>query len=328
MKVACHRLFFSLPVMLVASSASAHVQWFITPNEMKCVTVPIDVFTVLTSVFVFLLSFVAFYVSQRKVLPTGLDDVIRNDFTLKKELLSNTLSFFTIVFFLLLVGKGGFIAPNLMLPVKYDGLGWFLQAIVVVTLAFNHVVGGIAILATVFLMLTTIPLDVSVNYMFEFISMGVFFILTGCAALENGEKRQLKWGKAVTILRVGFGLQLSVLALTEKLVYPGLAVAFIEMFPFYNFFTAIGLETFSDVHFVYFIGVSELSLGIMLTLGLANRIVIVALAFAFTATAVIHGMHEVEGHLPFFGAIIVLFIECKNKERYSVGLRARDAPLA
>ncbi len=40
------------------------------------------------------------------------------------------------------------------------------------------------------------------------------------------------WLSAVTILRIGIGAQLAILALTEKLIYPGLAVVFIEMFPF------------------------------------------------------------------------------------------------
>jgi hypothetical protein len=119
----------------------------------------------------------------------------------------------------------------------------------------------------------------------------------------------------VRILRIGIGLQLVVLALTEKLINPGLGLVFIEMYPFYNFFPLLGLEQVSNLHFVYFIGIAELVLGGMLALGIACRIVLTALAAAFTTTAIIHGVHEILGHLPIFAAAVILLLECVNEPK-------------
>jgi len=111
------------------------------------------------------------------------------------------------------------------------------------------------------------------------------------------------------------GLQLVILALVEKLVQPGLGLVFVEMYPFYNFFPALGLDQISNLHFVYFIGICEFTLGAMLMFGIASRLVLVTLAAAFTTTAIIHGVHEILGHLPIFAAAVVLLFECVNEPK-------------
>ena len=86
------------------------------------------------------------------------------------------------------------------------------------------------------------------------------------------------------------------------------------MFPFYNIFPQIGLTAGTDMHFVFFIGICELSLGLLLMSGMANRLTMIMLTFAFVTTAIIHGIHEVEGHLPIFAAAFVLLLTQRNKQ--------------
>jgi hypothetical protein len=156
---------------------------------------------------------------------------------------------------------------------------------------------------------------------FELGAIGIFMVLNGPVISRVDQwffplnKSEQCWRLSVRILRIGIGLQLVILALTEKLIAPGLGLAFIEMYPFYNFFLAIGLDQVSNLHFVYFIGISELVLGGMLMLGIASRVVLAALAAAFTTTAIIHGLHEILGHLPIFAAALILLLECVNEPK-------------
>ncbi|MEZ8613092.1 MULTISPECIES: hypothetical protein [unclassified Vibrio] len=240
-----------------------------------------------------------------------------------RALYSGVFSGLTVLFFLLLVIRGGFIAPNINLPSEWITAGVILQGLIVLSACISISLSGFFILLTTVFMGVNIPAVITVNYLFEFIAVGMFMLLTGHYISKNDQRlvealnldSENMWKIALIILRIGIGLQLAILAYTEKLAYPGLALVFIEMFPFYNFFPSIGLSVISDLHFVYFIGLCELLLGLLLAFGFANRLVMVMLAFAFITTSFIHGAHEIEGHLPIFAAAFVLLLELYNRPK-------------
>ena len=168
------------------------------------------------------------------------------------------------IFFASQAIQGGFLAPNIVLPPEVLSLGIALQLAVVVSASISIMLSGVFILLTTALMLAMTPATIWVNYVFEFIALGVFMIFSGThvSSFDNKLTQKLRlpstdnlWQAALLVLRVGIGLQLIVLALTEKLIYPGLAVVFVEMFPFYNIFPSIGLPMGTNMHFVYFVGI-------------------------------------------------------------------------
>ena len=73
------------------------------------------------------------------------------------------------------------------------------------------------------------------------------------------------------------------------------------------------------------LGSGELILGLLLALGIANRLTMVMAGFAFATTAIIHGIHEIEGHLPIFGAAFVLLFALNNKYKEEVIPQSKPA---
>ncbi|WP_421321016.1 hypothetical protein [Aeromonas veronii] len=307
-------------LFLFPLTVNAHVQWFVTPEEMKNVDLPFDITTLLLSLMVGLCVISSIILSRTKISFLPFQHLVSKKIKIQKELYLSYFSLLMATFFILLLLKGGFLAPNLILPQTWVEIGLLIQAVLVIAATFStSLSGGVLIILSIITMIA-FPFKLYINYIFEFLSIGLFMLLTGSnnTAIDHWIMSRLSldnekaWRLAITILRVGIGAQLAILALTEKLINPGLALVFIERFPFYNFFPALGWSAVTDLHFVYFIGISELVLGIILMLGVANRLVMLALTAAFIATAIIHGVHEVEGHLPIFASALILLLECRN----------------
>ncbi|MDR1661262.1 MAG: hypothetical protein LBR95_02375 [Azoarcus sp.] len=315
-----HRSYLLPLLAFFPSAAQAHVQWFVKPEEMKDVALPLDAVSSWLTAGVLACVAVALLLTRYSRVFSITEKLLSHVPELDRRLY---LSYFVIlidIFLVMILLQGGFLAPNLILPVSLLPLGVFLQALIVVCTSFSVTLAGAAILLTTVVVLFVFP-PLSVNYVFEFGAVGIFMLLNGpilCTVdqwvLPSGQSGW-RWKLSIRILRVGIGLQLVTLALTEKLINPGLGLVFVEMYPFYNFFSALGLEQVSNLHFVYFIGISEFVLGLMLALGLASRIVVAALAAAFTTTAIIHGLHEILGHLPIFAAALILLLECANEPK-------------
>ncbi|MGY3569984.1 hypothetical protein [Vibrio paucivorans] len=258
-------------------------------------------------------------------------EVVAGKVSIPRTIYMRYFSTLTILFFLLMLIRGGFVAPNINLPTEYLSLGVLLQSLIVLSATVSIGLSGFFILITTVTMVVLIPFAISVNYVFEFVAIGIFMMMTGHhisvfdskLATHYNLATNKTWHTAVTVLRIGIGLQLVVLAYTEKIAYPGLALVFVEMFPFYNFFPSIGLAEVTDLHFVWFVGLCELVLGLFLMFGLASRLTIIMLTFAFVTTAVIHGAHEIEGHLPIFAAAVILLFELRTKSPQNFAARLR-----
>jgi hypothetical protein len=300
--------------------AQAHVQWFVTPDQMKHVSLPLDAVSLWLT-----LGVVACVAAA--VLLTRYSGV----FSITEKLLCRVppidhrlymLYFMAVmsVFFVMILLQGGFLAPNLILPEYLLPLGVFLQAAIVICATFSVSLAGVFLLVTTLAVVVLFP-TIAINYVFELGALGIFMALNGAVVSTvdqwtfRANKSERFWKLSIRILRAGMGLQLVILALVEKLVQPGLGLVFVEQYPFYNFFPALGLGQVSDLHFVYFVGICEFTLGAMLAFGVASRLVLVTLAAAFTTTAIIHGVHEILGHLPIFAAAVVLLFECVNEPK-------------
>ena len=111
---------------------------------------------------------------------------------------------------------------------------------------------------------------------------------------------------ALTPLRIGTGLSLVTLALTEKLWNLPLGLAFLERYPV-NFLPALGIPL-SDETFLLAAGAVELTAGLLLLANVYVRLGILVLWLPFNITLAAFGWKELVGHLPIYGAMAALAV--------------------
>lgn len=130
---------------------------------------------------------------------------------------------------------------------------------------------------------------------------------------------------APSALRIGVGISLVAVALTEKLANPQLAQSFLQQHPL-NFTAALGMPM-SDATFVLCAGSVELLVGLFVLFGLFPRLIILVAWLPFNLTLTIFDWVELIGHLPFYGAMAFLLVWTPEEEDlWITGLRARPAP--
>ncbi|HEX2029890.1 MAG TPA: hypothetical protein VHL78_00610 [Actinomycetota bacterium] len=112
---------------------------------------------------------------------------------------------------------------------------------------------------------------------------------------------------ALLLLRLLVGGSLVLLAFTEKLARPDLALAFLEKFPAFNIMRAVGIPL-SDVEFVRIAGAIELLFGLLLISGALPQLAVIAAGIPFNATLFFLGVPELLGHLPIYGAMLALLV--------------------
>ena len=106
------------------------------------------------------------------------------------------------------------------------------------------------------------------------------------------------------LMRVGVGINLIILAFSEKILAPSLTHNFLQNHP-WNFMQAVGM---SDYWFAFSAGLAEGLFGIFFLLGLVTRVTTVALAGFLVTTLYLLGPTELIGHLPHFSIAIVLLV--------------------
>jgi uncharacterized membrane protein YphA (DoxX/SURF4 family) len=112
---------------------------------------------------------------------------------------------------------------------------------------------------------------------------------------------------ALLSLRILVGGALVVLAFTEKLARPRLALAFLDRYPAFNIVDTLGIEM-SDQTFVRVAGGIELLFGLLLILGAMPQIAVIVAGIPFNATLFFLGASELIGHLPVYGAMLALLV--------------------
>ena len=69
----------------------------------------------------------------------------------------------------------------------------------------------------------------------------------------------------------------------------------------------LGFAEYNDLLFVFSAGLSELTFGILILLGIGTRFVILSVSCFFLLTSVLLGLHELVGHVPIVACCLVLF---------------------
>jgi hypothetical protein len=119
--------------------------------------------------------------------------------------------------------------------------------------------------------------------------------------------------RATFALRALVGGALILLAFTEKLINPQLALAFLDKFPAFNLARTLGFHV-NDLTFIRFAGAIELLFGLLIVSGRLPQLVVIVAGIPFNATLFFLGSPELIGHLPIYGAMLALLIYGSNRE--------------
>jgi uncharacterized membrane protein YphA (DoxX/SURF4 family) len=139
----------------------------------------------------------------------------------------------------------------------------------------------------------------------------LFIVGRGAVSVDRifGQHRALPLDKApaaaLTLLRTAMGFGIAFGALTEKLLNPALANAFLAERPYLNVLAGLGA---GNDQFAYLAGLVELVIGMVVMSGQLTRPAMAVGAVLFTMTLPFFGWSELLGHLPYYGIMLTLFI--------------------
>jgi hypothetical protein len=119
--------------------------------------------------------------------------------------------------------------------------------------------------------------------------------------------------RAVWALKVCAGLALIVVAFAEKLAMPDLALSFLADHPELNVAQQVGLG-WSDLEFARAAGAIEVLFGLLLISGALPQAIVLIAGIPFNATLWFFGTSELVGHLPVYGAMLVLLVYGSDPE--------------
>ncbi len=123
------------------------------------------------------------------------------------------------------------------------------------------------------------------------------------------EQRRL----ALLVLRVGVGTALIVLALTEKLTNPAMAMDTLAHYPALDVFGLVGIDLAPET-FVAIAGATELLFGLLVISGAFPQVAVLVAMVPFNATLLLFGQTEMVGHLPVYGVFLALMVYGSNRE--------------
>ncbi len=148
----------------------------------------------------------------------------------------------------------------------------------------------------------------------DLLGLAVFVLVAGpgrwSADLERGAARQAtlaELARAVWALRVAAGVALIVVAFVEKLANPEMALAFLGEHPELNVAQLVGLPL-GDLEFARLAGAIEVLFGLLLISGALPQAIVLIAGVPFNATLWFFGTTELVGHLPVYGAMLVLLV--------------------
>jgi hypothetical protein len=118
---------------------------------------------------------------------------------------------------------------------------------------------------------------------------------------------------ALYCLRVLLGAALIVLAFSEKLANPELARQFLDDYPAFNAFEAVGIDLAPET-FIRIAGAVELLFGFLLISSAGPQMTVLVAGVPFNATLFFLGRVELIGHLPIYGAMLALLVYGSSTE--------------
>ena len=118
-------------------------------------------------------------------------------------------------------------------------------------------------------------------------------------------RAELRW--ALLWLRLGVGISLIVLAFSEKLTNPGMAIDTLERYPARDVFSLVGVGV-SPETVVAIAGAPELLFGLRGISGAFPQVAVLVAMVPFNATLLLFGQTEMVGHLPVYGVFLALLV--------------------
>ena len=109
------------------------------------------------------------------------------------------------------------------------------------------------------------------------------------------------------LLRVAAGMALVILAFTEKLLAPDLAMRLLEEYPSVDVFGVVGLDVPAEVY-IRVAAATELVLGLLMISGVAVQLAVLLAVVPFNLTLLVFDRYELIGHLPMYGVLLALLI--------------------
>lgn len=302
-------------VLLLPLSASAHVKWFVREDGEHPMAVShfsLGEPAVLIWIGV-ILAAVAMALLLDRFLPGPPEKLGRFACERRRQIL-HLFQVLVGLALLLTAVKGAILAPHLEEAGAVGLLLRFVEGGVgVLFIANKGVRPGAALMVALFAASTALFGFVSSLEYFNFLGIALFLFLVSSPAGSLDDRLH---PYALPLLRIHTGIALGVLAWTEKLIDPNLAVRFLEKNQV-NFMKALGIDLFSDRLFVLCAGCTELLFSIIFALGLITRINTLALAgflvasnlFFFIVGKTEEAFLELTGHLPLLAiaAILILY---------------------
>jgi uncharacterized membrane protein YphA (DoxX/SURF4 family) len=148
----------------------------------------------------------------------------------------------------------------------------------------------------------------------DVLGLALFVALTGpgrwSADFELGrmlEPSAEAKAQAVWSLRVAAGTALIVVAFVEKLANPDLALHFLAEHPDFNIAQLVGIPM-GDLEFVRLAGAIEVLFGLLVISGALPQACVLIAGVPFNASLWFFGNTELVGHLPIYGAMLVLLV--------------------
>jgi hypothetical protein len=148
----------------------------------------------------------------------------------------------------------------------------------------------------------------------DILGLAVFVAIAGAgrwsADYETGRAGELTAeaaARAIWALRVGAGVALIVVAFAEKIANPDMGLDFLATHPDFNVAQLVGINL-SDLEFVRIAGGIEVLFGLLLISGALSQAAVLIAGVPFNATLWFFGTDELVGHLPVYGAMLVLLV--------------------
>ncbi len=213
--------------------------------------------------------------------------------------------------------RGTYLAPSLELP--HNGFGSAVaigEGVVGVWL-----IAGFRIRPAAALLVAAGPLGmpcygvVPILERVDLLGVALFLVMLPPEETPGGAVRATteRAARALLALRVMVGGSLIVLAFSEKLARPGLAIAFLDRYPAFNILKVLGFHV-SDATFIRLAGAVELLFGLLIVSGALPQVAVVVAGIPFNATLFFLGAKELIGHLPIYGAMLALLVYGSDPE--------------
>jgi hypothetical protein len=211
---------------------------------------------------------------------------------------------------------GDYLSPDMDLPARPAGI--VLGAVMALG-AIGMATGWHARRAAV-LLIAAAPLGMAmfgvspVLQRVDLLGLAVFVLVAGAGRWSAdfelgraGDRTPLQAARAIWALRVGAGVALIVVAFVEKLANPRLALDFLAHHPQLNVAHELG-PGLSDLGFIRAAGAIEVLFGMLLISGALPQACVLIAGVPFNATLWLFGATELVGHLPVYGAMLVLLV--------------------